>query len=169
MDPRRSAPPADTSPADGTGADAPAAVPPDGAARVAADLRAALGPLFRRLRQVRPGGELTLAQTSVLVRLDREGPASATELASGEGITPQSMGTIVAALLQRGLVARAADPGDGRRMVLSLTDAGREGLLGLRRERAQRLAYAMEAELTPVELEQLAVAIPLLERITRHV
>ncbi|WP_405582975.1 MarR family winged helix-turn-helix transcriptional regulator [Streptomyces sp. NBC_01190] len=141
----------------------------DLAARTATELRAALGPLVRRLRQFRPDGELTLSQTSALVRLDRDGPATASELAAAEGIRPQSMCTIVGALQDRGLVGRDQDPADGRRMVVSLTQAGREGLHGARRERARRLTAAIAAELTPAEQERLAAAIPLLERITPHV
>jgi DNA-binding MarR family transcriptional regulator len=143
--------------------------PADGPARIAADLRIALGPLIRKLRQFRPDGELTLSQTSALVRLDREGPATASELAAAEGIRPQSMCTIVNALLERGLVSRAQDPADGRRMVVSLSEAGRDGLHGARAERSRRLAEAIAAELDPREQEQLAAAIPLLERITRSV
>ncbi|MCW2870243.1 MarR family transcriptional regulator [Actinacidiphila oryziradicis] len=139
------------------------------AARLAAELRACLGPLVRRLRQVHLDGELTLSQTSVLVRLDREGPATPSELAAGEGIRPQSMGTIVAALRERGLVARDPDPHDGRRVVVSLTDAGLEALRGLRREKARRLTRAITEELTPAERGQLAAAIPLLERLSRRV
>ncbi|MCL2553713.1 MAG: MarR family transcriptional regulator [Actinomycetia bacterium] len=137
--------------------------------RIAADLRAALGPLVRRLRQFRPGDELTLSQTSALVRLDREGPATASELAAREGIRPQSMCTIVNRLEERGLVERAQDPGDGRRMVVSLTGAGREGLTGARAERARRLTAAIAEELSEDEQRQLAAAVPLLERITRRV
>ncbi|HEY3483319.1 MAG TPA: MarR family transcriptional regulator [Streptomyces sp.] len=143
--------------------------PDAGTARLGADLRACLGPLVRRLRQVRPDGELTLSQTSALVRLDREGPATSAELAAREGIRPQSMGAIVAVLRERGLVAGAPDPADGRRIVVSLTPAGLEGLLGARRERARRLTHAIAEELTAAEQEQLAAAIPLLERITRRV
>ncbi|WNI16094.1 MarR family winged helix-turn-helix transcriptional regulator [Actinacidiphila sp. ITFR-21] len=150
-------------------ADIPADTPGSLAERTATDLRIAVGPLVRRLRQFRPDGELTLSQTSALVRLDREGPATASELAAGEGIRPQSMCTIVNALQDRGLVARAHDPHDGRRMVVSLTAAGRDGLHGARRERGRRLALAISEELTPAEQEQLAAAIPLLERITRRV
>lgn len=149
---------------------APAATPESTLAeRTAGDLRAALGPLVRRLRQFRPDGELTLSQTSALVRLDREGPATASELAAGEGIRPQSMCTIVSRLQERGLVAREQDPHDGRRIVVSLTAAGLEGLHGARRERARRLTVAITEELTPAEQEQLAAALPLLERITRRV
>jgi DNA-binding MarR family transcriptional regulator len=137
--------------------------------RIATDLRACLGPLVRRLRRFKPDGELTLSQTSVLVRLDREGPATQSTLAAGEGIRPQSMGTIVAALRARGLVARAADPADGRQVLVSLTEAGREGLRGARRERSRRLVLAITAELSPAEQEQLAAALPLLERIAHRI
>jgi DNA-binding MarR family transcriptional regulator len=139
------------------------------AERTATELRAALGPLVRRLRQFRPDDELTLSQTSALVRLDRAGPATASELAAAEGVRPQSMCTIVAALQERGLVVRDHDPNDGRRIVVSLTPAGVDGLHGARRERARRLAHAIGEELTPSEQTQLAAAIPLLERIARRV
>ena len=137
--------------------------------RLAGELRASLGPLVRWLRQVRPGEELTLSQTSVLARLDREGPATASELAAGEGITPQSMYAIVTALVGRRLVVRNPDPHDGRRIVISLSQAGSDGLCGAHQERARRLAQAIREELTLAEQEQLAAAIPLLEKISRHV
>ncbi|WP_405774784.1 MarR family winged helix-turn-helix transcriptional regulator [Streptomyces sp. NBC_00859] len=136
--------------------------------RMAADLRACLGPLVRRLRQVRPDGELTLSQTSVLVRLDREGPATPGRLAEAEGIRAQSMCTIVTALHERGLVARDPDPDDGRRVVVSLTAAGAEGLRGARKERARRLTVAIDEELTADEREQLAAALPLLARVVHR-
>ncbi|MDX6355506.1 MAG: hypothetical protein QOF98_2409, partial [Streptomyces sp.] len=139
------------------------------AALIATELRATLGPLVRRLRQFKADDELTLSHTSALARLDREGPATASELAAGEGIRPQSMFTIVAALQERGLVSRAADPNDGRRIVLSLTDAGREGMHGARTEKARRLTAAIADELTPDEQRQLAAALPLLARITNRV
>ncbi|SHM33541.1 MarR family winged helix-turn-helix transcriptional regulator [Actinacidiphila paucisporea] len=152
----------DTDPADAPPADS-------GPARIAADLRAAIGPLVRRLRQFRPDEELTLSQTSALVRLDREGPATGSELAAGEGVRPQSMAAILAVLYERGLVSRDPDPADGRRIVVSLSAAGREGLRGARREKGLRLTRAIADELTPEEQAVLAAALPLLERITRRV
>lgn len=136
---------------------------------LATDLRACLGPLMRRLRQVKPDDELTPSQTSVLVRLDREGPATPSRLAAGEGIRPQSMSAIVAALQDRGLVDRTPDPNDGRRVVVSLSEDGLKGLRGARRERSRRLTAAITDELTPAERAQLAAAVPLLERITRRI
>lgn len=143
--------------------------PGEEAARLAADLRAALGPLVRRLRRFRPDDELTLSQTSALVRIDRDGPTTGSELAAAEGIRPQSMATILGRLYERGLVVRRPDPADGRRLLVSLSDAGREGLRGARREKSRRLARAIADELTPEEQAVLAAALPLLERITPRV
>src|SRR5215469_8287267 len=100
--------------------------------RGAGELSACLGLLVRRLRQVHEDGQLTLSQMSVLVRLERDGPATPGVLAAGEQITPQSIGAILAALEEKSLVSRSGDPSDGRRVVMSVTAAGRESLQGVR-------------------------------------
>jgi DNA-binding MarR family transcriptional regulator len=137
--------------------------------RAAADLRACLGPLVRRLRAVHGDGELTLSQVSVLVRLERDGAATPGALAAAEAITAQSMGAIVAALADRGLVRRDPDPADGRRVIVSLSPAGRRSLSGVRQEKARRLARAIRGGLDTDEQVQLIAAIPLLERLGRLV
>jgi len=137
--------------------------------RAAGELSACVGLLVRRLRQVHVDGELTLSQTQVLVRLERDGPATPGVLAASEQITPQSMGAILAALEERGLVSRSGDPSDGRRVVMSVTEAGRESLQGVRHEKAQRLARAIEEGLTPSEQRQVLEIIPLLQRLGRLV
>ena len=137
--------------------------------RVASELSASLGLLVRRLRQVHVDGQLTLSQMSVLGRLDREGPATPGVLAAGEQITPQSIGAILAALEDKGLVARDGDPSDGRRVIMSLTATGRRTLQGVRYQKAQRLAAALEEGLTPDEQRQLQEVIPLLQRLARLV
>ena len=98
--------------------------------RLAGQLSAGLALLVRRLRQVHVDGDLTLSQTSVLVRLERDGPTTPGALAAAEQITPQSVGAILAALGEKGLVARSGDPSDGRRVFMSITAAGRDGLAG---------------------------------------
>jgi DNA-binding MarR family transcriptional regulator len=119
----------------------------------------------RRLRQVHVDGEVTLSQASVLVRLEREGSSTPGALAAGEQIRPQSMGAILAALQDRGLVSRSPDPSDGRRVLMSMTAAGRQSLQGVRQEKARRLARAITEGLSPSEQRQLIDAIPLLERL----
>jgi DNA-binding MarR family transcriptional regulator len=133
--------------------------------RVAGDLSASLGLLVRRLRQVHVDGDLTLSQASVLVRLERDGPSTPGALAAREQITPQSMGAILSALQESGLVSRSGDPSDGRRVFVSITGAGRESLQGVRDEKARRLARAMTEGFSPTEQRQLIEAIPLLQRL----
>jgi DNA-binding MarR family transcriptional regulator len=137
--------------------------------QVAAALRVSIGLLLRRLRQVRVEGELTLPESSALVRLDRGGPTTPSELAKLEQISPQSMGATLAALEARGLVGRRPDPRDGRRVVLSVTEAGRAVLLDKRNARAEQLAKALSAGFTPAELRQLMAAAPLLERLAQSI
>ena len=136
---------------------------------IAAALRVGVGMLLRRMRQVRPDDELTLPESSALARLDRTGPATPGTLAKIEQISPQSMGATLAALEARGLIARQADPGDGRRVVLSVTEAGLELLRNKRGARTEQLAQALSAGFTAAELRQLAAAAPLLERLAQSI
>jgi DNA-binding MarR family transcriptional regulator len=136
---------------------------------VAGALRVSIGLLLRRMRQVPGEGELTLPETSALARLDRGGPATSSGLAKLEQISPQSMGATLAALEGRGLVERHPDPADGRRAVLSVTDAGRQVLRDNRDARTGQLAKALAAGFTPAELRQLMAAAPLIERLAQSI
>ena len=136
---------------------------------IAAALRVSIGLLVRKLRQVPVEGGLTLSETSALARLDRGGPTTPGELAKQEQISPQSMGATLAALEARGLIERRADPGDGRRAVMSITDAGLDLLRSRLSAKVQQLARALSSEFTPAELEQLAAAAPLLERLGQSI
>jgi DNA-binding MarR family transcriptional regulator len=135
--------------------------------RTAGELRALLGRLTRRLRQTSVVGELTLPQASVLSLLEREGLATPSALATKERITPQSMGTILVSLEELGLVSRTPDPTDGRRLVISVTEAGRQVILGARRQKEERLAQALATNFTNEEQQVLRAALPLLERLAR--
>jgi DNA-binding MarR family transcriptional regulator len=137
--------------------------------QVAAALRVSLGLLVRRLRQVPVAGELTLSETSALARLDRGGPTTPGTLAKQEQISPQSMGATLGALEARGLIERAPDPDDGRRVVMSITDAGLELLRSRRNAKVQQLARALSADFTPAERDQLAAVTPLLDRLAQSI
>jgi DNA-binding MarR family transcriptional regulator len=137
--------------------------------QIAAALRLSIGLLLRRLRQVPTGDELTLSESAALARLDRGGPATAAELARLEQISPQSMGATLASLESRGLIERAADPDDGRRVILSVNDAGLQLLGDRRNARTERLAEALSSRFTPAELDQLVAVAPLLERLAQSI
>jgi DNA-binding MarR family transcriptional regulator len=140
-----------------------------GTDELAAALRVSVGMLVRRLRQTRAEGELTLSESSALARLDRDGATTAAALAKLEQITPQSIGATLGGLEARALVQRAADPQDGRRVVLSVTDRGRELLRSRRNARTEVLARALATGFTRSELEQLLAAAPLLERLAQSI
>ena len=137
---------------------------------VASALLASIGVLVRRARQVPVEGGLTMPERSALSRLDRAGPTTSSALAREAQITAQAMGATLNALRTRGLVERRPDPDDGRRAVLTVTDAGRQALRNKRNARAELLARALTSgAFTPTELEQLAAAAPLLERLAQNI
>jgi len=137
--------------------------------QVAAALRVSVGLLVRRLRQVTRDGELSLPETAALARLDRAGPTTPSALAKLEQISPQSMGATLAGLEARGLVKRRADPADGRRAVMSVTESGLRLLRSRRNERVRQLSRALATDFTPAEREQLMTAAPLLERLAASI
>lgn len=108
---------------------------------------------------------MTGPQLTALSRLERLGPVTTAELARREQITPQAMGATVAILEDGGLVARAADPADGRRWLLTVTDAGRAVLSSERSAVADRMAAAMATSFTSEEIATLDAAAPLIERL----
>ena len=110
-----------------------------------------------------------MSESAALARLDRGGPATAAALARAEQISPQSMGATLAALETRGLITRAPDPADGRRVILSVSDAGLEVLRHRRNARTEQLARALSSGFTPSELEQLSHVAPLLERLAQSI
>jgi DNA-binding MarR family transcriptional regulator len=136
---------------------------------LAAALQDSVSLLARRLRQASTSGELTLPERSALSRLDRGGPATSAELARAEQITPQAMATTLGGLEQRGLVERRNDPHDGRRIIMSVSDAGREVLRRKRAAHARQLAAALGDGFAEDELAALAVAVPLIERLAQGI
>ena len=132
---------------------------------LAAELRTILSTLTRRLREQAHSEDLTWSQKSVLIRLERDGPATVTALARAEGVRPQSMGAIVAALENAGLVSGAPDPGDGRQTILSLTPAFRDWIAVSRAAREDWLFQAIEAKFDAAEQDELAKAVILLKRL----
>lgn len=140
-------------------------MPTTKAARTASELRLVLGQLIRRLRAERT---VPLTQITVLSRLDRVGPGTASALAADSHVRPQSMGETIAEMHRAALVERSPDPTDGRRILVSITDLGRERLAEDRRRREDWLAEAIAAELSDEERKTLASVVPLLGRLAQH-
>lgn len=133
-------------------------------AEVASALRLSVMRLARRLRQQRADLSLSLNQLATLAVLDRDGDLTPRNLAAREKVQPPSMTRILAALEERGLVARTPHATDGRQHLVSLTDAARAMLREDRRRRDAWLACRLQ-ELTADERRVLAEAAPILERL----
>ena len=129
---------------------------------LAHELRDTIGRLVRRLR-AEPGP--SVGRLAVLGRLDRNGPASISDLAAGERMRPQSMAQTVHDLETGGLVSRRPDPADGRRVFIELTAKGLEVLQTTRARRETWLTEVLKRELTADERGVLRDAIVLLSRI----
>ena len=117
--------------------------------------------LYRRLRSQLETGELGETALTVLTRLDDEGPQTLTELSHALQVTPASMSQTVNRLTAIGYAVRSPDPGDGRRVLLAVTEAGSELAQA---SRARRHAWLQErvAALGPDDRATLARAAALL-------
>ena len=140
----------------------------ESALRASADIRGVVGRLRRRLRELATDDGLGPSQMAVFNRLAKEGDSSASVLAAAEGVRPQSMATILAALDALGLIERRPDPEDGRRQLIALSPAGRERAVGDRQARAEWLARRLHDDFTEQERQTLIAAAALLERVVQR-
>jgi DNA-binding MarR family transcriptional regulator len=131
-------------------------------------IRAVVGQLHRRLRQVDNAGILTPSQSAVLNRLHREGPATQGELAAAEHVRQQSMAATLGVLDELGYLARTPDPADRRRVVIGLSEAGSDTVRGILQHRDEWLAQTLVDALSPAELDAVTRALPLLQRVAQH-
>lgn len=130
------------------------------------NLRVLLSRLRIRLREVDTADDLTPSQTSVLIRLFKDGPASTSELAGAERVRSQSMTATLAGLDRLGYLLRTPDPEDGRRQVITLTPSGRSRAALRRAVREEWLTKTLQDRYTEDERSVINEALTLLERIT---
>lgn len=91
----------------------------------------------------------------VLFRLLCDGPMRSGALAEAVHSDASTVSRQVAALVERGLIERAADPVDGRATVLTVTEAGRASAQEIRRRRHDNIA-AVTSEWSDAERTEFA-------------
>ncbi|MFV2118628.1 MarR family winged helix-turn-helix transcriptional regulator [Streptomyces sp. Act-28] len=101
----------------------------------------------RTEKALRPLG-LTPAQHNALLHVARTPGISPADIARRTGITPQSMGAAVNALVDRGLLERHPHPTSRRAVQLAITEAG------------EALAVRAQETLTRVDDEAVSVLTP---------
>jgi DNA-binding MarR family transcriptional regulator len=116
-----------------------------------------------RLFFARTSTGLSRNEVGLLVALSAR-PYRITELAAREGITQPAVTQLVNRLQRRGWAERRTDPGDGRVVLVGLTDAGREALERVRSE-YRALLHEEMAVLDDAEVETLAAAVEILDRL----
>lgn len=126
------------------------------------DLRLACMRIARRVRF--ESGDVTAPHHfSVLCRLE-SGALTPRALADIEKVSAPSMTRTVRSLVDDGYVTRSEHPDDGRQVLVTITDAGREVLAATRRRRDMWMVERV-TELTADERATLAAAARILTKI----
>jgi DNA-binding MarR family transcriptional regulator len=124
-----------------------------------------LAALRRAMRSGRQIGDLAPRHEAALAWLRRKRQLTTAELARYEQITPQSMGAVVAELVERGWVVKSKDPEDGRRELLTLTDAGAAAVNRTDEARHADLVQLLATRLSAAERADVARGLELLKKI----
>jgi DNA-binding MarR family transcriptional regulator len=113
-------------------------------AALASTLRHAVARSARRLRQ-ESGTGLSPSLSAALVTIELHGPLTPSELAARERIRRPTVSRIVCRLEDAGLVTRAADRGDRRSSLITVTPAGLELLAVARNRKDAFLSERLDA------------------------
>lgn len=134
----------------------------------AQELRVAVGRVARRLRQIYANereSAISFIEIAILVHLARSGPTSPSALAARESVTSQAIAGVVRELERRALVDRSAHPEDRRRVVIAITQTGRDLLSSHEHAVVETIVKALEDDYSPAERRRLRAAVPLLDRL----
>ncbi len=135
----------------------------------AAQLRAVIGQLSRRLRPTAAAVEagLTPTRVSVLLHVDRSGPMRLSGLATSEGINPTMLSRVIGHLVDAGLIERMSDEDDRRSAWAKVTEAGARLAAQIRTERTDAVNAALD-ELSEADRRRIEEAIPALEALAEQ-
>ncbi len=109
-----------------------------------------------------PAERADRARRALLAALGENEPATLNQVAKAVGRGAPAVSRSVETLVRAGLIERAPDPANRRRLAMRLTDDGR-GLMGNHPPAASRLMTRLE-RLAPSELRAVERAMEILER-----
>ncbi|MCU1552430.1 MAG: MarR family transcriptional regulator [Glaciihabitans sp.] len=128
------------------------------------ETRLAIQRLARRIRSMQGDESVTEGQRSVLFALSNNGPQTLGSLSAHERVTPPSMNRTINALVEAALVTRVSSPDDGRKVIIDLSDGGRDFIRETKRKRDAWFTKQL-ARLTPEQRKIIDSAVPILREI----
>jgi DNA-binding MarR family transcriptional regulator len=133
---------------------------------IAADLRVVMSRLIKILRnETRNDEQLSLTERSTLSLVYQHEQILPSELAGIEKVTNQSMSQIINKLLKHGYVKRTSSKEDKRKVIITITAAGKKLIEKRRHERQEWLAKSILEKTTQKEKEILVNAIKVLTKL----
>jgi len=133
---------------------------------IAANLRVAISRLVKILRSETRGDDLlSLTARSTLVLIYQSTGTLPSELALIEKVTNQSMSQIINKLLGLGLIKKTSSKADKRKVIITISIAGKKFVAAKRHEKQEWLARAINEKTTQKEKEVLTNAIKILTKL----
>jgi len=135
-------------------------------AGLAAGLRTTVSRLIKLLRrETRNDAQLSLTERATLGLLYPDNRFAPSDIARTEKVTTQSMSQVINHLAELNYIHRNPSDEDKRKVLLSLTAAGREYVEQLRRDKQEWLAGALQERTTPQEKATLAEALKIIDKL----
>lgn len=107
--------------------------------------------------------DMSLGRYETMAVIQRRGGCRPLDIAGDLGITVSGTSKIVARVEAAGHCVRGSNPGDGRSLVVALTEAGRTALAQAAEVVEDELAVQMGSALSPRKIEALGSALSLLK------
>jgi len=133
---------------------------------IATNMRTVIHRLVKILRrQTRNDEMLSLTERSTMGLLYQQGELPPNELAQLERVTAQSMSQVINHLFELLYIRKTPSGEDKRKVLLSLTPAGKEYIERARQEKQEWLARTLHEKVSPQEKETLKKAMDILARL----
>jgi DNA-binding MarR family transcriptional regulator len=133
---------------------------------IAANLRVVISRLVKILRnEIKNDELLSLTERSTLALVYQSSEILPSELALMEKVTSQSMSQIINKLLDNGYIKKTPSKTDKRKVIITITTAGKKSIEQKRQEKQEWLAQSIFEKTTQKEKEILIKAIKVLTKL----
>jgi DNA-binding MarR family transcriptional regulator len=133
---------------------------------LATSLRTTIHRLVRLLRrETRNDAQLSLTERATLGLLYPDNRLPPSDIARIEKVTTQSMSQVISHLAELDYIARTPSDDDKRKVLLSLTPAGRSYVEQLRKDKQEWLAGAINRRTTAREKATIAEALKIIDKL----